>query len=79
MAEMDTTEKRLPQDGHLALRWQKKQFDLRVSSLPLFLGEKMVLRILGQQENLMTLEQLGFSPDNLQKVQQLLQIPSGSC
>lgn len=77
MAEMDTTEKRLPQDGHLALRWQKKQFDLRVSSLPLFLGEKMVLRILGQQENLMTLEQLGFSPDNLQKVQQLLQIPSG--
>lgn len=77
MAELDITEKRLPQDGHLALSWQGKQFDVRVSSLPLFLGEKMVLRILGQRDQLLTLSQLGFSAENLQKVQTLLQIPSG--
>lgn len=77
MAEMDITEKRLPQDGHLAISWKAQQYDLRISSLPLYQGEKMVLRILGQRENRMTLEQLGFSPDNYQKVQTLLQIPGG--
>lgn len=77
MAELDITEKRLPQDGHLALSWQGKQFDVRVSSLPLFLGEKLVLRILGQRDQLLKLPQLGFSAENLQKVQTLLQIPSG--
>ncbi len=77
MAEMDITEKRLPQDGHLAVSWQDHQYDLRISSLPLYQGEKMVLRILGQREKLMTLEQLGFSIENYQKVQKLLKIPSG--
>ncbi len=77
MAEMDITEKRLPQDGHLAVSWQDRQYDLRISSLPLYQGEKMVLRILGQREKLMTLEQLGFSAENFQKVQTLLQMPGG--
>jgi len=77
MAEMDITEKRLPQDGHLAVAWQDRQFDLRLSSLPLFQGEKMVLRILGQRDQMLALESLGFSADNLQKVQMLLRMPSG--
>lgn len=77
MAELDITEKRLPQDGHLAVRWKNRQYDLRISTLPLFQGEKVVLRILGQQGTLMTLQQLGFSEENLQKVEKLLQIPSG--
>ena len=77
MAEMDITEKRLPQDGHLAVLWKGQQYDLRISSLPLFQGEKMVVRILGQRENMKTLEQLGFSPENFRNVQTLLQIPGG--
>ncbi len=77
MAEMDITEKRLPQDGHLAISWREQQYDLRISSLPLYQGEKMVLRILGQREKLITLEKLGFSPENFQKVQTLLQMPGG--
>ena len=77
MAELDITERRLPQDGHLAISWQDKQFDLRISTLPLFQGEKMVLRILGQREQLMSLQQLGFTPENLDKVQKLLQMPNG--
>ena len=68
MAEMDITEKRLPQDGHLAVLWKGQQYDLRISSLPLFQGEKMVVRILGQRENMKTLEQLGFSPENFSEV-----------
>ena len=77
MAEMDITEKRLPQDGHLAVLWQNQKFDLRISSLPLFQGEKMVLRILGQRETMLEIEQLGFSKENLARVQRLLQIPHG--
>lgn len=77
MAELDITERRLPQDGHLSVYWEEKQFDLRISTLPLFQGEKMVLRILGQREQLMTLQQLGFTPENLSKVQKLLQMPNG--
>ncbi len=77
MADMDITEKRLPQDGHLAVNWRNQQYDLRISSLPLYQGEKLVLRILGQQENLMALEELGFSPENYQKVQKLMQMPGG--
>ena len=77
MAEMDITEKRLPQDGHLAVNWQNRQYDLRISSLPLYQGEKLVLRILGQQEHLMTLNELGFSAENFEKVQYLLKLPGG--
>ena len=77
MAEMDITEKRLPQDGHLAVVWQEQLYDLRISSLPLYQGEKLVLRILGQREQMMTLEQLGFSEENLKKVQTLLKMPGG--
>ncbi|MBR4944236.1 MAG: type II/IV secretion system protein [Peptococcaceae bacterium] len=77
MAELDITEKRLPQDGHLAVQFQGQRYDLRISSLPLYQGEKLVLRILGQREQMLTLEQLGFSPQNLQKVQTLLQMPGG--
>lgn len=77
MAELDITERRLPQDGHLAVCWQERQFDLRISTLPLFQGEKMVLRILGQRERFMTLQELGFSPENLRRVETLLQVPNG--
>ncbi len=77
MAELDITEKRLPQDGHMAVLWQGQQYDLRVSTLPVFQGEKMVLRILGQQEQFLSLDELGFSAENLAKVKTLLQIPSG--
>lgn len=77
MAELDSMERRLPQDGHMAIRFQEQQYDLRVSTLPLFQGEKIVLRILGQQEQLRRLHELGFTAENLGKVEQLLQMPNG--
>ncbi len=77
MAELDSMERRLPQDGHMAICCDGLQYDLRVSTLPLYQGEKIVLRILGQQEQLRRLHELGFTADNLQKVEQLLQMPNG--
>lgn len=77
MAELDSMERRLPQDGHMAIRFEDRQYDLRVSTLPLYQGEKIVLRILGQQEQLRKLHELGFSEENLRKVEHLLQMPNG--
>lgn len=77
MAELDSMERRLPQDGHMAVCYEGKQYDLRVSTLPLYQGEKIVLRILGQQEELRKLSELGFTEDNLRKVERLLQMPNG--
>jgi len=77
MAELDSMERRLPQDGHLAILYQGMQYDLRVSTLPLYQGEKIVLRILGQREQLRNLHELGFREENLKKVEHLLQMPNG--
>lgn len=70
-------ERRLPQDGHMAIAFEGMQYDLRVSTLPLYQGEKIVLRILGQQEQLRKLHELGFTEENLKKVEHLLQMPNG--
>ena len=77
MAELDSMERRLPQDGHMAISFNGMQYDLRISTLPLYQGEKIVLRILGQQEQLRKLHELGFTAENLQKVEHLLQMPNG--
>ena len=77
MAELDSMERRLPQDGHMAISFEGMQYDLRVSTLPLYQGEKIVLRILGRQEQLRKLHELGFTEENMKKVEQLLQMPNG--
>lgn len=77
MAEMDITERRLPQDGHMTVLFQQQTLDIRVSSLPTFHGEKIVLRLLHREKQFTQLEQLGFSTKNLQQIELLLQIPYG--
>ncbi len=61
LADMDIAERRLPQDGHIHLRAEGKEFDLRVSSLPTVLGEKVVLRVLDQSTTKVALEEIGFT------------------
>ena len=51
MAEMDISEKRVPQDGHMSVRHGGKEYDLRISSLPAVGGEKIVIRILDKSSN----------------------------
>ena len=77
MAEMDITEHRLPQDGHLTIAFRQQELDIRAAVLPTFYGEKIVLRLLKKEENYNKLEDLGFAPVNLAKVEQLLKIPYG--
>ncbi len=72
MAEMDITEKRRPQDGRISLSIDGRPFDFRVSTLPGVNGEKAVLRILDKSSITLGLENLGFSPETLEKFNELI-------
>lgn len=61
MARMDIAEKRLPQDGRVAVRVGDRAVDLRVSTLPTSFGERVVIRLLDKSRGLMTLDELGMS------------------
>ena len=74
---MDIGEKRLPQDGRLQRQWQQKTVDIRVSSLPTIHGETLVLRLLNRDMVQLELASLGFSPENLEKLQQITRQPHG--
>jgi general secretion pathway protein E len=64
MAKLDIAEKRLPQDGRIALRIAGRPVDVRVSTIPAGHGERVVLRLLDKQAGRLDLDQLGMaSPD----------------
>ena len=77
MAELDISEKRLPQDGRISLRIGGRAVDVRVSTLPSAHGERAVLRLLDKGESKFTLEGLGMSGDVLDRFNQLIQQPHG--
>ena len=74
---MNITESRLPQDGAIKNLIDDDSLDLRVSSLPTVYGEKIVIRILDYTMSTNGLESLGFSNNNLTKVQKLISEPNG--
>ena len=75
-ANMDIAEKRVPQDGRIALELDGRSVDLRLSTLPTTLGEKIAIRLLAQQE-LLQLEELGFTQENLACYRRLFTQPNG--
>lgn len=75
-ANMDIAEKRVPQDGRIALELDGRSVDLRLSTLPTTLGEKIAIRLLAQQE-LLQLEELGFTQANLACYRRLFTQPNG--
>ncbi|MEX1256857.1 MAG: GspE/PulE family protein [Gemmatimonadota bacterium] len=77
LAEMDVSERRLPQDGRCRVNVDGREIDLRVSTLPTLAGEKMVLRILDRHTQLMELEELALEPRQLELVKGLLTHPQG--
>jgi len=77
MADMDISEKRMPQDGHMAVRHDGREYDLRVSSLPAVGGEKIVIRILDKYALRWSLDTIVPSPDNNQKFKKLISNPYG--
>lgn len=75
-ANMDIAEKRVPQDGRIALELDGRSINLRLSTLPTTLGEKIAIRLLAQQE-LLQLEELGFTQENLACYRRLFTQPNG--
>ncbi|MES2890294.1 MAG: type II secretion system ATPase GspE [Pseudomonadota bacterium] len=77
MAELDISEKRMPQDGRISLRIGGRAVDVRVSTLPSSHGERAVLRLLDKGESKFTLEGLGMAGDTLSRFQKLVKQPHG--
>ncbi len=77
MAQLDIAEKRLPQDGRMALRLAGHAVDVRVSTLPTGHGERVVLRLLDKEAGRLTLSALGMNPDLRDQLEALIRQPHG--
>ncbi len=77
MAELDISERRLPQDGRIKLKIAGRTVDLRVSVLPTIFGEKVVMRILDPQALKVDLTKLGFRKPDLSKFNDAIHLPFG--
>ncbi len=77
MAEMDLSEKRLPQDGRIPVRYEDKDFNLRVSVMPSLYGEAIAMSVLAKQDILFDLGVLGLTPEDLRQVREMMRQPNG--
>lgn len=74
---LDIAERRLPQDGRCKLKLGDRVIDMRVSTLPVVHGEKVVMRILDKSATSMDIDSLGFDPMTLKEMKRVLQTPHG--
>ncbi|HOJ86505.1 MAG TPA: ATPase, T2SS/T4P/T4SS family, partial [Elusimicrobiales bacterium] len=77
MANLDISERRIPQDGRIKIKISEKEIDLRLSVLPCVYGEKVVMRILDSSGLKLRLEDLGFEPENLAIFSKCIKAPHG--
>ncbi|NLD36611.1 MAG: type II/IV secretion system protein [Desulfatiglans sp.] len=77
IARLDMAEKRRPQDGRIKLERAGVESEIRVSSIPVAFGEKMVMRVLDPDILLQDLEKLGFTAMDLIRYQQFINLPHG--
>ena len=77
ISNLDISEKRIPQDGRTQVKIAKKTLDIRVSVLPTYYGERVVMRILMESEHIPTLENLGFSQELTKEFEKLLEHSHG--
>jgi type IV pilus assembly protein PilB len=77
MADMDTTESRKPQDGHLSIQEAGTKVNFRVSTIPTVGGEKVVMRLLDEGNRTFDMEQLGLCKRDLTTIQSLIDRPHG--
>ncbi|MDI6870537.1 MAG: GspE/PulE family protein [Bacillota bacterium] len=77
MAGLNIAERRLPQDGRFRLRLGGREVDVRVSTVPTVHGESVVLRLLDRASLLLTLSELGFSPEVQAAFERLIALPHG--
>ena len=77
LSNLDIAEKRAPQDGRLKIEVAGHRVDMRVSTLPVTNGEKVVMRLIDQRNTLAGLDDLGFYPEELARVRSYLARPQG--
>ena len=77
LSDLKLDEHRLPQDGRFKVEAPGYNVSFRVSIIPTYDGEKIVLRLLNEKTGLLTLEQLGFLPKSLEKIQRNISKPHG--
>ena len=77
MASMNIAEKRLPQDGRIEIRIADKNVDIRVSTIPVAFGERVVLRLLDKTNVLLKVTDLGMPPESLERFDELIRTPHG--
>ncbi|WP_243105917.1 GspE/PulE family protein [Clostridium fermenticellae] len=77
MSGINITEKRMPQDGKIQYMYNKDKYDFRVSTLPVFFGEKIVIRILHRSDKLNNLKLLGFKDNDINIIHSMVNRPCG--
>lgn len=77
MADLDIAEKRRPQDGRIAMKIHNHNVDLRISTLPIQYGERVVLRILDKSARQFSLDKIGFDDMGREQFANLLRKPHG--
>ena len=73
ISNLDISEKRVPQDGRTQIKIAGKTLDIRVSILPTFYGERVVMRILMQSEDILSIKELGFPSYIIDELERVLQ------
>ncbi len=77
LAAMDIAEKRIPQDGRFHVRLHGMEVDIRVSTLPTYYGEKIVMRLLETNKDQLRLDRIGFPEAQLKEFRHLISQPNG--
>jgi type IV pilus assembly protein PilB len=77
LANMDITISRIPQDGRFTLKIEKKEINVRVSSIPTLYGENLVLRMLDMSGGIYTLDRLGMVAEDMAKIENIIVKPYG--
>jgi MSHA biogenesis protein MshE len=77
MADLDISEKRLPQDGRFAMKVKNQRIDVRISTMPTQFGESVVMRLLNQAGNTLRLESIGMPRNMLERFRAIVQRPNG--
>ncbi len=77
MSNLDITERRRPQDGRIQATINDTDVDMRISTLPTIHGEKIVARVLNKSENVLAVEQFGFSNTSTKQILRVLQLNQG--
>ena len=77
MANLDISEKRLPQDGRFQINVKKHQIDVRISTMPVQYGESVVMRLLDQSAGVLQLEETGLPAPMLAKLRRIIKSPHG--